>query len=98
MAGSRSAARWVALSVTDSPGQRLTSLSVQRTGSTGAPPAPRTCASTKNAGVLPPVVFRSVTVVVVVPSALVVLVVDAETVALAIDASPDRSPKLDVGA
>src|SRR3954469_5380742 len=87
----RSAVRYVAFSVVDSPGQRLTWLSVQRTGSTGAPAAPTTCASTKNAGTLPEEPFFSVTSVVVLPSPFVVEDAVVSTPTWARPFSPDRS-------
>ncbi len=61
----RSAVRYVARSTTLSPGHKLTALSFHWTGSTGLPPAPMMCASTKNAGILLVVVFFNVTVVTV---------------------------------
>ena len=82
----------VAVSVVDSPGHRLTSLSLHRTGSTGVPAGSTRCASTKNAGVFPVPLLVNVTVVVVVPSAPLVLpAFETPTDADARPDSPDRS-------
>jgi hypothetical protein len=94
----RSAVRYVAVSVVDSPGHRLISLSVHRIGSAGAPDAPSTCASTSSAGILPVPVFFSVRVVVVVPSEPAVDDAVAVTGACAMPDRPVRSAYADCGA